>query len=273
MDLSNENVIHIKKENIEYIQFRKLLKYSDILVHAFSVGKEVDFRTSKEENYSNAIRDYENLCKSLKIDKTNIIKPNQTHSDKIEIVNEKINIKKPDINIEKYEKTDGLITNKKNKILATTSADCILMLFFDPITKVIANVHSGWKGTYQEIAIKTIEKLENKYNVNPKNLICCMCPSIRKCHFEVKSDVKELFYEKFKNLKEIKEIIEKTNSKEEKWKIDTIKLNKILLREKGLKEENIIDSKICTVCNNEKLHSYRIEKEKYKLETAIISLK
>ena len=53
----------------------------------------------------------------------------------------------------------------------------------------------------------------------------------------------------------------------------TIELNKMLLVQDGLKPENIIDSKICTVCNSDKLHSYRVEKENFGLETAIIALK
>ncbi len=50
-------------------------------------------------------------------------------------------------------------------------------------------------------------------------------------------------------------------------------INQIILEEKGLKKENIIDSKICSVCNSNLVHSYRVEKEEYGLETAIIELK
>ncbi len=282
MDLSNKNVVHIKNDNMEYIQFRKLLEYKDILTHAFSIGKKVDFRTASRNiqgkinivNYNKAMKDYEKLCLSLELDKNNIVKPIQTHGDKIEIVNGKIQKDKPDIYVSNYLDTDGLITQKKSMVLATTSADCILMFFFDPETKTIANVHSGWRGTYKKIGVKTVEKMQYEFNVKPENLICCMCPSIRKCHFEVKKDVKDLFVQRFNKLEEFAGIIEKCkDSNEEKWKIDTIELNRILLKQKGLKQENIIDSKICTVCNCEKMHSYRIEKEEYGLETAIISLK
>ena len=71
----------------------------------------------------------------------------------------------PDIYVEKYLKTDGLITQKKNIVLSTTSADCILMMFFDPETKTIANIHSGWKGTYRKIAVKTVEKMKKELGV------------------------------------------------------------------------------------------------------------
>ena len=45
MKLSNENIIHTKNDEVEYIQFRKLLEYSDIITHAFSIGKDVNFRS------------------------------------------------------------------------------------------------------------------------------------------------------------------------------------------------------------------------------------
>ncbi len=273
MNLSNEVVTHVKSKNTEYIQFKKLLEYQDIITHAFSVGKQVDFRTLKRTNYDKAVQDYENLCTSLNLDKNNIIKPNQVHKDKIEIVKEKTYQGKPDIYLEQYSNVDGLITQKENLILSTTSADCILMLFFDPVTRTIANIHSGWKGTYQQIGVKTVQKLQKEFGVKPENLICCMCPSIRKCHFEVEKDVKDMFAERFREEIDLSRIIERKEGTEEKWNIDTVLLNTILLQKQGLKPENIIDSKICTVCNSQILHSYRAEKQGFGLETAIIALK
>ena len=63
----------------------------------------------------------------------------------------------------------------------------------------------------------------------------------------------------------------RNNSK--KWNIDTVKINQILLKKQGLKEENIIDSGICSVCNSNLIHSYRVEKVGNGLNTAIIELK
>ena len=181
-------------------------------------------------------------------------------------------MEEPDVNLEEYAETDGLITNKKNIMLATTNADCILLLFFDPVKKVIANVHSGWKGTIQRISTETVKKMIETYKCNPQDIICCICPSIRKCHFEVRKDVYELFYSEFKELKDIEDIITK-KADEDKWLIDTVKINQTILEEMGLKKENIIDSGICSVCNSSKIHSYRAEKEGYGLNTALIEIK
>ena len=49
-DLSNENVIHVKKNGVEYLQFRKLLEYSDIIKHAYAIGLEPNFRTARAKN-------------------------------------------------------------------------------------------------------------------------------------------------------------------------------------------------------------------------------
>ncbi len=280
MDLSNENVMHIKKESNEYLQFRKLLEYKDIVNHAYSLGIDKNYRTAKvngeklEKNeYNKALMNYKNLCNDLNLNYINIIRPNQNHTDIVKIANQKTNKNEPDFNIEKYTDTDGLVTNRKELILATTNADCILLLFFDPVKKIIANTHSGWKGTLQRISTKTVEKMQMKFGCNPKDVICCICPSIRKCHFEVDLDVKDMFEKEFEDLdiSKSQQIMEK-NKTQGKWNIDTVLINKIILEQKGLKPENIIDSGICSVCNSDLVHSFRVEKEGYGLSTALIEL-
>ena len=280
-DLSNENVVHINKDGVQYLQFRKLLEYSDVITHAYSIGTEVNFRTARankqqlpEQEFKKAMQDYEKLCNAIKVDYKNVVKTNQEHTDNIAIANKKINKNLPDVNLEEYSRTDGIITQKENLVLSTTNADCILLLFFDPVTKTIANTHSGWKGTLQRISVKTVEKMVNEFGCKSEDIICCICPSIRKCHFEVDKDVKDLFEEEFKDLNIGKntDIMEKQKDKE-KWNIDTVLINKIMLEKAGLKTEKIIDSGLCSVCNKNLIHSFRVEKQGYGLNTALISLK
>ena len=275
MDLSNENVIHIKKDNCEYLQFRRLLEYSDLITHAYAIGLNNNFRTARaegqklsEDEYNLAVNSYKNICNELNIEYNDIVKTNQNHTDNVKKIERKTLKNEPDFAI--YKETDGLVTDKANLALSTTNADCILLLMFDPVKKVIANIHSGWKGTLKRISVKAVEKMKEEYGCNPKDIICCMCPSIRKCHFEVDEDVYKMFWNEFKDLKEIDEIIEKRG---EKWHIDTILINRVILKQMGLLEENIIDSGICSVCNKDLIHSFRAEGEGYGLNTAIISLK
>lgn len=280
MDLSNENVIHIKKDGVQYLQFRKLLEYSEIINHAYTLGVDVNFRTATvdkkplpAEEYNKAVTNYKNVCETIGTNFINVVKCKQNHTKNVGIVEKKINENEPDFDVELFEDgVDGLVTNKTNLVLSTTNADCILLLFFDPVKKVISNVHSGWKGTLQRISTVAVNKMVKEYNCNPEDIICCICPSIRKCHFEVDKDVKDMFFNEFKDLNEINQIIEYKEANN-KWHIDTVLINRVILKDMGLKDENIIDSSICSVCNSNLIHSFRVEKQGYGLETALIELK
>lgn len=271
-DLSNENVIHVKNQNTEYLQIRRLLEYEDKITHAYSLGIDKNYRTvSKdgkmtEQEKQKVEQNYKELCEAIGASSLKIVRSNQFHTDKVECVENLKSFYKEKVEV------DGICTNKKGILLSTINADCILLMFYDPVKNVIANTHSGWRGTLQRISVKTVEKMKEIYGSKAEDIICCICPSIRKCHFEVEKDVKEMFENEFKNLYNVNGIIEE-KVLNLKWNIDTVEINKIILQESGLKKENIIDSQICSVCNKHLIHSFRVEKEGYGVETAIIGLK
>ena len=258
-----ENIVYQNKDGIEYIQFKKLLEYPEI-THCYTM------KSNNQLNFQIRDRDFFNqscnkIYKCLELKNPLVVRPYQTHTDNVKVVRK----------IEKLEDTDGIITNKKEIALITTSADCISLLLYDPVKKAIGSIHSGWKGTLKGIIVKAIEKMKNEYKSNPEDIICCICPSIRQCCFEVDEDVKNLFYNKYKDLKNIDEIIKLGDKKEDKQKyyIDTVKINIELLKNIGLKEKNIIDSNICTMCHSKEFHSYRADGKSFGVNGAIIAIK
>lgn len=258
-----ENIVYQNKDGIEYIQFKKLLEYPEI-THCYTM------KSNNQLNFQIRDRDFFNqscnkIYKCLELKNPLVVRPYQTHTDNVKVVRK----------IEKLEDTDGIITNKKEIALITTSADCISLLLYDPVKKAIGSIHSGWKGTLKGIIVKAIDKMKNEYKSNPEDIICCICPSIRQCCFEVDEDVKNLFYNKYKDLKNIDEIIKLGDKKEDKQKyyIDTVKINIELLKNIGLKEENIIDSNICTMCHSKEFHSYRADGKDFGVNGAIIAIK
>jgi len=258
----DHNIILVDNGDIKYLQFKRLLKYG--IKHCYTLkGENLDFSKDSECEKTS----YSRISKALKIDENTLVKPIQTHTAVVKCIDE---IKTS----EELQDVDGLITDKKNIALTTKNADCILFLFYDPVKQVIANVHSGWKGTFQKVAEKTALKMINYYKCKPEDIICCICPSIRKCHFEVDEEVKNLCEEIFGFTNRLEDFIEVGEIKDGKTKymIDTVLINKILLQEVGLKENNIIDSEICSVCNQNKIHSARAEGENFKRATAIITL-
>lgn len=285
-NLTNKIVIHKNVNGVQFLQFKKLLKYSEKLNHAYSLGLDMDFKVNKkineekiplnEEKIKKVEKCLEKICNSYSVnnsDYKNVIIPIMDHTDNIKIVYKKLNNEEPDINNKEYQSVDSLITNKKNKILTLTNADCILMFFYDTKNNVIASVHSGWRGTLKRISQKTVKEMQIAFNSKQEDIICAIMPSIRKCHFEVSEDVCTLYKEEFKKeIKENSEIISKSIKKKEKWHIDTVLINKIILENMGIKKENILDSNICSVCNSDLIHSYRVEKEELKVNASFIEL-
>jgi len=215
-----------------------------------------------------AKKKYQLIADAMGINVSDILIPKQMHTDNIlEIFSKEDKITDP---------IDGFITNIPNIPIATTFADCIPLFFYDPVKNVIANIHSGWKGTVKKIGAKAIEMLNKDYGSKPENIICLIGPCIRKDHFLVNGDVKEIFENMFKDLCKKAEIIiatDKSNNIGKQYAIDTVLINKLIFKEMGLQEKNIIDCEICTVCKSDEFHSFRVEKENYELNTGIIMLK
>ncbi len=250
-DLSNENIIHKKENGIEYLQFRKLLDYPEVK-HCYTtkIG-DIDFKT--HENNDVLTKSYSKIFACLGEKNAFFIKPHQTHTDNVEIVNSKE---------QEFNEVDGLITNKENIFLCTTSADCTSILLYDPVKKVVGNIHSGWRGTLKKIGQKAVKKMITEFHSRPEDIICFICPHIRKCHFEVEEDVMNMFKKEFSYTKRLNDIIALGRRKEnvQKYNIDTTLINYIILEEVGIKEKNIVDSGICTVCKSQYFHSHRAEK-------------
>ena len=82
--------------------------------------------------------------------------------------------------------------------------------------------------------------MKDEYNCKPENIIACICPSIRVCHFEVDTDVMELCKETFAYTNRLDEIIKvgKIKDGKQKYNIDTVLITKILLEDEKLKSEN-----------------------------------
>lgn len=92
---------------------------------------------------------------------------------------------------------DGLMTKQKNLGLLAKHADCQAAIFYDPIHHALATVHSGWRGSVQNIYKSTIEKMKNTYGSLPENLLVGISPSLgpQKAEFRnFRSELPENFW-------------------------------------------------------------------------------
>lgn len=173
---------------------------------------------------------------------------------------------------EEFTDCDGLLTNRKGIALIIKTADCQSIFLYDSKHQVIGNIHSGWKGTLNTIVCKAIQKMQQEYASKPKDLIACISPSIGQCCFEVDLDVYQEFKKQFPYIDDYTRKGNKIEGKQ-KYYIDTKALNKKILMDMGIKEENIEISPSCTKCENHIYHSYRAEKDKAGRNMSLIAIK
>ena len=83
MDLSNDNIIHVKKNGIEYLQFRILQKFGITNCYTTRINN-FDLNTKLEKEIIEL--NFRKLCDCLNIDRDTIMRPKQTHTDVVKRV-------------------------------------------------------------------------------------------------------------------------------------------------------------------------------------------
>lgn len=273
--IKTKNLNLVIKDKLQYIQFPKLCA-TGAVNHLFSTRhggvSEGEFSSmnlsfNRGDKRENVIENYKILCNAENIDFNKLTLSHQTHTNNVVIVgNEDIG---RGISKESFSDVDGLITNIPGVALVTQYADCTPLLFCDPIKKVCATSHAGWRGTVQQIGKVTIEKMVSEFGCNPKDIVVGIGPSIKQCCYEVDDPVYNAFSElKYINPDDI--FIKKANGK---YMLDLVKANFLILVNAGVNPENIDCSDVCTNCYHEDLHSHRATAGKRGNLAAIISLK
>lgn len=268
MELSNETVIHQKKNGIEYLQFRKLLEFEE-LTHAYTLKVNALDVQTRMVGREVAFQNYDKVMRTLGVQEYKLVKPLMAHTNTVVSITEELD--QHQFEIEKN--IDGYITDKPNIALATTSADCMTIMCYEPKKQVIANIHSGWKGTFNRIAPIGIQEMVKVYDADPKEIICCICPSIQACCFEVEQDLVTICESVITDPVKRNELMWASKTKAGKWYINMVEVQRTLLKEVGIQEKNIIDSGICTVDANAYLYSYRADKQLIGLNAGIIMKK
>lgn len=170
-------------------------------------------------------------------DNIRIITPTQTHSDHIEIVDERTD----------YPDTDGLILTEQNTLIYLRFADCTPLIFYDPIHKIGAISHAGWRGTAAKIGVKTVKKMMAEFGTKPSDVVAVIGPAIGRCCYEVSEEVKE---------KLLATVSEQDNLSLNR-NVDLKRTNARQLEEIGIVKIDICP--YCTSCNNDLFYSYRKE--------------
>jgi len=183
-----------------------------------------------------------------KFPKMHFVVANQTHSSNIAVISTSQNIGWRDEN-SAISNCDAMITNQKGVMLTILTADCVPILLFDKNLNIVSAIHAGWRGTEQQIVIKTVQRMISEFGSNPTDIIAGVAPSIRRCCYEVDWGVAKYF-------SDYQGAFDKVG---DKYMLDLPHINRLQLLEAGLIEKNIELSNICTACEVNSYFSYRKE--------------
>lgn len=168
-----------------------------------------------------------------------------------------------------HEKADAILTNTPGIPLMMRFADCVPILLYDPLMKVIGLVHAGWEGTAKKTVLNAVWTMKQVYRVEPTNLIAGIGPSIGAHHYEVGTNVAEKFKTAFQG--DTHRILQRKDGSNSRYSLDLWVANEILLNQAGVTK--IETSAICTACNLRDWYSHRWENGVTGRFGAIISLK
>lgn len=191
----------------------RLLNKIPGLVHGYSTRESGDMRQEKNR---------ELLVK-------NLILPDQVHGNIVQMASKKTS------------GADGLVSNQKSVFVGVLVADCVPLLLVDPIKKIVAAVHAGWKGTLGNIASGAVKMMGS----NPQDIIVSIGPHIGQCCYTVPKVRAESFS------------AECVYFDGTDWHLDLGVANRLQLMEAGIPAENIDAPVVCTSCQSDIFYSYR----------------
>ena len=146
---------------------------------------------------------------------------------------------------------DALYTDEQSVALGIKVADCLPVTVVDPEARVIANIHSGWRGAAGEIVRRAVETIEQNTDFQSSRAYAYLGPSIRVCCFQVGEEV----IERFGTIEDARQFTDRDRS--ERPHFDLPAFTRSVLTSRGLDQRRVFDSGICTRCPDSRFHSYR----------------
>ena len=268
------NTLNINHKNgVTYITFPRLLKTGAVR-HLFSTkiggvstGQFASMNTRfTGDTYENVCENYRRLCSTVGIDTSHLVLSHQTHTNNVKIVDK--SHRGTGYNKPSFSDIDGLITAERGVALVTQYADCTPLLFCDPVKRVCATSHAGWRGTASKIGEVTVGKMVSEFGCRKEDIIAAIGPAICKDCYEVDTPVYDAFKENGVPLDGV--FFPKGDGVH--FNLDLKRANLNILLSCGIPRDNIDVADVCTCCNSDVLHSHRATGGKRGNLAAIIEL-
>ena len=226
------------------------------VVHAFTTrGNGLGARN----NGIKAPDDWNAVADLFHIPHDRLVTVNQVHGDTIVVVDQT-----------NYKKTsaleaDALVTSTPGIAIGVETADCVPILLVDPVARVVAAVHAGWRSTVQKIVQKTVTRMQAVFKAEPSRMLAAIGSAIGPECYEVDEPVMGPIREAFPFWNEVA-----VSRGIGKWGLDLVTLNQLELTQIGLAEQNVHAIGLCTSCRRDLFYSFRAEGRTGRMLSAIM---
>lgn len=275
----NTNPIFTIKQTGEtpVLQF-SIFNQTDMVKHGFStrlggvstgIYASMNLGQSRGDDPEKVQRNYRIIADTIGVSTEWMVCSDQTHTTNVKVVT-KEDAGKGLLQPKDYQDIDGLITNVPGLCLVTYYADCVPLLFLDPVQKVIASSHSGWRGTVGHMGEITIQKMQSEFGCRPEHILAAIGPSICQDCYEVSEDVIQQFQQAFPEDMWADLYYRKENGK---YQLNLWKANEWILLNSGILPEHLAVTNLCTCCNSDLLFSHRASHGKRGTLAAFLALK
>lgn len=223
--------------------------------------------------------------RAVSAEKLRLVALRQIHSDIVHIVPAKATA-----GSEFAPQGDALIAHEPHVLLTIQTADCVPILLADTKRRVVAAIHSGWRGTLRRVAAKTLGRMQMEFGTCPEDVIAALGPGIGRCCYEVGEEVAKEFHAQFSHARDWFDgpfDALAAGENDPSWlpwltmmppghqpapprvRLDLIAANRAILAGAGVASACIFSSGYCTACRTDLFFSYRRERTTGRLMAAI----
>lgn len=147
---------------------------------------------------------------------------------------------------------DAAVTADPNTLVVVSVADCLPVLFYDPVTGAVGAAHCGWRGTVQGLAAKVAGEMAARFGSRPEELLVLLGPGISGPCYQVGGEVARQFDAAGAGAEVVW-----PDAEPGRYRLDIKAANRLLLERAGVPPHSIADLGLCTHCRADLFYSYR----------------
>lgn len=243
-------------QNVPLMMIRPWVEESSVLTAGISAGKHYSLHR-KQDTPQDVVPEREKLAQALGFSFDAWTNAVQVHGTEIVRVTRAERGAGNRTHETAIPETDGLITDEADILLTAFYADCVPLLFWDPVHDAVGVAHAGWRGTVLGIAREMVERMNREFSTDPEAIRVAIGPSIGACCYEVDDRVVGALHKQMPS-PSAGVVQPKANGR---YQLDLKRANADILKVAGVCDKHVCVTNYCTSCERRLFFSHRRDGE------------